>query len=137
MNQMETGPRPLTRIMHVDDEPDILEVAKLALEEVGGYTVESCGSGAEALARAPEFHPDMILLDVMMPGMSGPDALKALRNLPETAKTPIVFMTAKVRARDIQALRQCDTLDIIEKPFDPMTVSELVDKIWRDRGTPR
>jgi len=128
-----TGHPPL-RILHVDDEADIRQVAKLALEQVGGFTVESCESGAQAIEKAPIFNPDMILLDVMMPGMSGPDTLEALRGLPETAGTPIVFMTAKVQAPEIKALRELGATGVIEKPFDPMTVSECIKQIWEDHA---
>lgn len=124
----------LNRILHVDDEADIREVAKLALEDVGGFTVESCSSGDEAIERAAAFGPDIILLDVMMPGQSGPEVLKSLRRMPETAETPVVFMTAKVQAREIEALKQLGAIDVIEKPFDPMEVSELVNDIWSRRN---
>jgi len=122
------------RILHVDDEPDIREVAKLAFEQVGGFTVESCESGVQAIEKAPLFNADMILLDVMMPGMSGPETLKALRDLPETAGTPIVFMTAKVQASEIRALRELGATGVIEKPFDPMTVSECIKQIWEEHA---
>ncbi len=121
----------LTRILHVDDDPDIREVAKLALETLGGYTVESCESGDAAVAKMPVFHPDIILLDVMMPGMSGPRTLKEIRSLPEGVATPVVFMTAKVQAEEIEALKESGAVDVIEKPFDPMEVSDRVQSIWR------
>lgn len=122
--------RDLNRILHVEDEPDIRQVAKLALEAVGGFTVESCASGAQAIERAPEFGPDIVLLDVMMPGMSGPEVLDALRGLQETAEVPVIFMTAKVQAREVEALRELGAVGVIEKPFDPMTISGLVAEIW-------
>ena len=120
----------LNRILHVDDEPDIREVARLALEEFGGFTIESCASGVQALEKAPTFSPDVILLDVMMPGMSGPEVLRALRVLPETAGIPVIFMTAKVQAREIAALTELGAIGVIEKPFDPMTMSGQVAEIW-------
>jgi CheY-like chemotaxis protein len=120
----------LSRILHVDDEPDIREVARLALEEVGGFTVESCSSGAQAIKKAPTFSPDVILLDVMMPSMSGPEVLKALRALPETSEIPVIFMTAKVQAREIEALTELGAIGVIEKPFDPMMMSGQVTQIW-------
>lgn len=119
------------RVMHVDDESDIREVARMALEEVGGFTVESCASGTQAIEKAPAFGPEVILLDVMMPGMSGPAVLEALRGMPETASIPVIFMTAKVQAREIEALTELGAIGVIEKPFDPMTMSSLVTEIWR------
>ena len=69
----------LNRILHVGDEPDIREIAKVSPEAVGGFTVETCSSGREALDRAEQFAPDLLLLDVMMPGMDGPTTLGELR----------------------------------------------------------
>lgn len=120
----------LSRVLHVDDEPDIREIARLALEEVGGFTVESCASGAQAIEKAPAFDPDVILLDVMMPGMSGPEVLEALRTRPETSGIPVIFMTAKVQASEIEALTELGAIGVIEKPFDPMTMSGQVAEIW-------
>ncbi len=91
----------LHRILYVEDEPDIQAVAKLALEMVGGFTVKVCSSGEEALREAAAFAPDMILLDVMMPGMDGPSTLKALRELPSLAELPVAFMTAKVQPAEV------------------------------------
>jgi CheY-like chemotaxis protein len=120
----------LTRILYVEDEPDIQMVARLALETLGGFTVEVCGSGGEAIQRAPSFRPQFILLDVMMPGMDGPSTLKALRELSETAATPVVFMTAKVQPGEIAQYKELGAVDVIPKPFDPMTLASRVEQIW-------
>lgn len=120
----------LKRVLHVDDEPDIREIARLALEEIGGFTVESCASGSQAIDTAPGFVPDVILLDVMMPGMSGPEVLEALRQRPETSGIPVIFMTAKVQASELEALTKLGAIGVIEKPFDPMTMSGQVAEIW-------
>lgn len=120
----------LTRILYVEDEPDIQMVARLALETLGGFTVEVCSSGDEAIARAPGFQPQFILLDVMMPGMDGPTTLKMLRGLPQTASTPVVFMTAKVQPSEIAQYKELGAVDVIPKPFDPMTLAGRVEEIW-------
>ena len=120
----------LKRILYVEDEPDIQAVAKMALEMVGGFTVRICSSGEEALGVAADFAPDLILLDVMMPGMDGPSTLKALRNLPSLAKIPVAFMTAKVQPQEVEQYRSLGARDVIAKPFDPMTLSEQVRAIW-------
>lgn len=122
--------RNLHRILCVEDEPDIREVVKLALEAIGGFRVELCESGMEALAKAPGFSPDLILLDVMMPNMSGPSTLEALRELSQFSTTPIVFMTAKTQAEEICRYRELGAIDVITKPFDPMTLSQKVREIW-------
>ncbi len=122
----------MKRILFIEDEQDIQEVAQLALEAIGGYTVEVCSSGAEALDRVVEFAPDLILLDVMMADMDGPTTLKALRKMPETANTPIIFMTAKSQAREIQRFKKLSTLDVITKPFDPMALSDQIAGIFKN-----
>jgi len=120
----------LTRILYVEDEPDIQTVARLALETLGGFTVEICSSGSEALSRAPGFQPQLILLDVMMPGMDGPTTLGKLRELPQFTATPVIFMTAKVQPGEVAGYREIGAADVIPKPFDPMTLSSQVQAIW-------
>lgn len=120
----------LKRLLFVEDEPDIQVVARLALEAVGGFQVEICSSGNEALAKSPNFGPDLILLDVMMPGMDGPTTLKALREQPLTATTPVIFMTAKVQPYEVAEYKRLGALDVIAKPFDPMQLSATINAIW-------
>lgn len=120
----------LKRLLFVEDEPDIQVVARLALEAVGGFQVAICSSGKEALAKAPDFGPDLILLDVMMPGMDGPSTLKGLRELPATATTPVIFMTAKVQPYEVAEYKRLGALDVIAKPFDPMQLSATINAIW-------
>lgn len=120
----------LMRILYVEDEPDIQTVARLALETLGGFTVAICGSGKEALDRAPDFQPQLILLDVMMPSMDGPTALGMLRALPQFTDTPTIFMTAKVQPAEIAHYLQLGAVDVIPKPFDPMILSSQVQAIW-------
>ena len=121
---------PLIRILYVEDEPDIQIVARLALETLGGFTVAVCGSGPEALSRAPDFLPQLILLDVMMPIMDGPGTLKLLRALPAFAATPVIFMTAKVQPSEVAHYLALGAVAVIPKPFDPMTLSGQVQAIW-------
>ena len=120
----------MKRILHVEDEEDIREVAKIALEEVGGFTVETASSGFEALTKAPAFAPDLILLDVMMPGMDGPATLVEFRRMPATASVPVVFMTAKVQAQEVARYLELGALGVIPKPFDPMTLAAQVRALW-------
>ena len=121
----------LRRILFVEDDPDIQTVAKMALEAIGGFTVLACGSGSEALARLDEFAPDLVLLDVMMPGMDGPATLAALRQTPSGRDLPVVFMTARVQSQEVAAYREMGAEDVIAKPFDPMMLSEQVLSIWK------
>lgn len=124
----------LQRIMLIDDEDDIRAVAELTLEAVGGFTLKACASGQSALAVIDEFLPQLILLDVMMPGMDGPATLKAIRKLPGFAQTPAVFMTAKAQEAEIDRYLSLGAEAVIPKPFDPMTLPDQIREIW-DRLT--
>lgn len=121
----------LQRILYVEDEPDIQAVVRLALENIGGYTLEVCSSGQEAISRGEAFNPDMLLLDVMMPGLDGPTTLQELRKKPSLANKPAVFMTAKVQPQEVAHYKEIGAVDVIVKPFDPTTLSDDVNKIFQ------
>lgn len=121
----------LQRILYVEDDPDIQVIAVMVLESLHGFTLETCSSGAEALAKAVAFKPDLILLDVMMPAMDGPETLKNLRLFPQLSTTPVVFMTAKVQPQEVQHYLSLGAIDVIAKPFDPMTLAEQLRAIWQ------
>ena len=123
----------LKRILYVEDESDIQAIAKIALESVGGFTLMICSSGKEALEKAAEFAPELLLLDVMMPEMDGPSTLKLLRKIPELNSVPAIFMTAKVQPSEVEELKTLGALDVIAKPFDPMTLAEQIKKIWETK----
>jgi len=120
----------LNSILYAEDEPDISQVAKLALETVGGFQVEVYSNGRLALEAAPQVKPDLILLDVMMPEMDGPSTLKALRETPGIKDIPVIFMTAKVQPSEIQGYKDLGAIDVISKPFDPMSLSDRINEIW-------
>lgn len=121
----------LPLVLHVDDDEDIREIALIALETIGGLTVVQCDSGAEALRLAPQSMPDLFLLDVMMPGMTGIETLRGLRSMEQFADTPAIFMTAKIHDEDVNELMATGALAVIKKPFDTMTVAEEIVTIWR------
>ena len=123
--------RELKRILYVEDDSDIRTITAMALETVGGFAVIPCSSGEEALAAAPGANADLILLDVMMPGMDGLATLSALRGLSQTTDIPVIFMTAKVQASEIQQYMDLGVVDVIAKPFDPMTLSAQIGEIWQ------
>ena len=110
---------PKPRILIVEDDKDIRFVTRMTLQTLGGYEVADCGSGAEALRVAGDFAPDLLLLDVMMPGMSGPDTLAALRRVPGLEAKPAIFLTARTQAREVEGYQWMGVADIIAKPFDP------------------
>lgn len=120
----------LHRIMHVEDDPSIQQVAKIALEAVGGFTVHTCSSGQQALADYPSAAAQLILLDVMMPGMDGPTTLQQLQAKYDLTKVPVVFMTAKVQSNEIASYTAMGAADVVAKPFDPMTLSCQIRQIW-------
>ena len=120
----------LQRILHAEDDPSIQAVAKVALEMIGGYQVLACSSGQEALAQVVRFDPQLILLDVMMPGMDGPETLSRLRELIDLKGILVVFMTAKVQPEELDELRRLGAQDVIVKPFDPMQLAMRIRSIW-------
>ncbi|MEM1201913.1 MAG: response regulator [Acidobacteriota bacterium] len=120
----------LQRILLVEDETDIQMVARIALEDLGGFQVEVCASGSEALQRGPTFSPQLILLDFMMPGMDGGSTMGALGELPKLASVPVVFLTARAQLEEMAEYRRLGAFDVIVKPFDPMTLSQRVREIW-------
>jgi CheY-like chemotaxis protein len=119
------------RILYIDDEADIREVAEMALELDPGFEVRTCASGREGLAAAREWQPGLILLDVMMPELDGPGVLERLRQDPATAAIPVVFITARTQAHEVERLRALGARGVLAKPFDAMTlagqVRELLD----------
>jgi CheY-like chemotaxis protein len=110
--------------MIVDDEPDIREIAALSLESLHGWEIVPVGSGGEAVVAAAAQVPDVILLDVMMPGQDGPATLAALRAQESTREVPVVFLTAKAQSRERAALEELGAVGVLAKPFDPMTLGE-------------
>ncbi|MFN3932131.1 MAG: response regulator [Brevundimonas sp.] len=113
------------KVLHVDDEPDIREVAAFALEMDPEISVRSAASGHDALAALRDgFAPDVVLLDVMMPELDGPGTLARLRQLPDHSDTPVIFMTARAQAHELDRFLQLGAIAVIIKPFDPMTLSQ-------------
>lgn len=120
----------LERVMHVEDDESIRAITEIALTDVAGITLLSCDSGKSALAQAEDFAPQLILLDVMMPQMDGLQTLAALRQLPSLAKTPVVFMTAKIQQAEKQRYHDAGAVAVIEKPFEPMELGEILNQIY-------
>jgi CheY-like chemotaxis protein len=121
----------LKKILYAEDDDDIRSVAVLALEMIGGFVVSACTSGFEAVEKAASFDPDLILLDVMMPGMDGPATLTRLRELPELARVPAVFFTAKAQPSEVERLRALGAQAVLAKPFDPADLSADLRRIWK------
>jgi two-component system, OmpR family, response regulator len=120
----------LRTVLYVDDEPDIREIVELALGLVEGLNVEVCESGERALQRLPVITPDLVLLDVMMPGTDGPTTLQRMRADPRFANIPVVFVTAKAMPAEVARFRELGAVAVIAKPFDPLQFGQQIVAIW-------
>ncbi len=119
----------IRKVLLVDDEDDIRTIGQLSLGRVGGWQTVLAASGAEAVSKAAAEQPDLILLDVMMPGMNGPTTLGQLRAQEATARTPVIFMTAKIQKQEVARYLELGAVGVIGKPFDPMTLPEEIQKL--------
>lgn len=124
--------KKLRRITCIDDDDDILRVAQLCLEHMGGYDVTCFDSPRAALEQVVRERPDFILLDVMMPEMDGLRTLDCLRAQVKLHEVPIAFMSARVRPEEIADYQARGANGVIAKPFDPARLSEQVSTIWSD-----
>ena len=120
----------LKRILYAEDEEDIRAIAQIALEDIGGFTVNYCKTGIEILRAAEDFHPDLVLLDVMMPEMDGVTTLERLHQIPSLQQIPAIFMTAKIQPDEIAIYKSLGILGVITKPFDPMKLSSTIQSMW-------
>lgn len=123
------------RILVVDDDEMTRMLAQLTLEELGACQVLALGSGEEALVQAAAFSPDLLLLDVTMPGISGPETLAGLRQQPGLAHVPAIFLTAHTQASRVAGLRELGAIDVIAKPFEPEHLCERVASALALAGT--
>lgn len=114
------------KILIIDDEDDIREVAALSLESVAGWEVVTANSGAQGITLASEEKPDAILLDVMMPGMDGPTTFREMQKNPAIASIPVLLLTAKVQASDQRRFADLGVKAVLFKPFDPLELSTQI-----------
>jgi CheY-like chemotaxis protein len=120
----------LRTVLYVDDEPDIRQIVQMALGLAPELVIHTAESGQHALTLARELRPDLILLDVMMPGLDGPGTLSLMRSEPALAPIPVVFMTAKAMPQEVVRFRQMGAAGVIAKPFDPMQLTQQVFALW-------
>ncbi|UWR21934.1 response regulator [Sulfitobacter sp. S190] len=116
----------MIKLLHVEDDADIREIAKLSLELSGEFEVVQCETGPDALAKVETYTPDIILLDMMMPGMTGKETLQLMRKMESLKDTPAVFMTARAQESELDELRAIGAAEVISKPFDPMSLGEQI-----------
>lgn len=122
--------KDLRLILLIEDEPDIQEIVRSALELVGGYDVISAYNGRDGYDLAVQKRPDLILLDMMMPGINGIETFSLLHENEATTSIPVIFMTAKVQQHEIDSYLKLGSVALIPKPFDPMTISAQIADIW-------
>jgi CheY-like chemotaxis protein len=120
-------------ILHVEDDADIREITKLALEALGGLSVAQVESGGQAISQAPVVQPDLLLLDMTLPDMDGVQTMHALRALSGFEDIPAIFMTARAQYEEHEILIQAGALGVIPKPFDAMTLAQDILELWETR----
>ncbi|ALE17390.1 Two-component response regulator [Altererythrobacter epoxidivorans] len=119
------------KVLYVDDEPDIREIAEMALSLDPDFAVRTASSAADALSILKEWAPDVALLDVMMPGMDGPTLEAELRRSERYASLPVIFVTARAQRSELQSFSTNGAVGVIAKPFNPMTLAQSVREILR------
>lgn len=122
----------LKKILYVEDDRSIAEMAMMALEDIGEFDVKHCLSGVEAVASFEAFMPQVVVLDVMMPEMDGPETLRQIRQLNGGSQIPVIFMTAKAQIHEQEEYLAMGALAVIVKPFDAVTLSDQVRTIWEE-----
>lgn len=126
---------PGHRVLIIDDEDDIREIAALSLETVAGWEVLMANSGAAGIRKAQEQLPDAILLDVMMPEKDGPTTFREMRSIPAIAHIPVILLTAKVQAADQKRFSDLGVAAVMFKPFDPLTLAaDIAEVLGWTRG---
>ena len=122
--------RPLNRICYVEDDEDIQRIVRMSLERVGKMTVEVVGDPTKAIEAMTTFHPDLVMLDWMMPAMDGPTLFREMKLRQETQALPVVFITAKAGQRDLDELMKMGAAGTISKPFNPKDLPDQLRAIW-------
>jgi two-component system OmpR family response regulator len=129
--------RDLQSVLYVDDDPDICSVVQATLRLVPGLNVQTADSGERAIDLAYELRPDLVLMDVMMPGLDGPSTFRRLRESALLREIPVIFMTAKVLPAEITQLIQLGAIGVIVKPFDPLKLYGELISLWNKGSTAR
>jgi CheY-like chemotaxis protein len=122
---------PAATILICDDEPNLRELMRVSLGP--DYSFVEAADGIEALEHIERLHPDLVLLDVMMPGTSGLTVIEQLRNDSEIADTPVIVVSAFATENDRLAAFDAGATEFVKKPFDPATLRSLVEDILASR----
>jgi two-component system, OmpR family, response regulator len=122
--------KPLSRILYVDDDASMRELVRAALAAEPDLSVVTCSSGFEALIIVGQLRPDLVMLDVSMPRLDGPETLECLRAMEFSHHTPVIFVGAGLTPREQERLQVLDAADVITLPFDPSTLPAMIRSIW-------
>ena len=120
----------LNKILHLEDDHEILQITGMALEMIGGYTILQLDRGEKALSAIEEFAPQLILSDVQMPGLTGPEAVAEIRKIPGYENIPTIYLTARLMNGSPNLLVHSQDWAIIGKPFDPTTLADEIRDVW-------
>lgn len=127
-----TALRPqLSNILYVEDSILVQKIARIALRDIGGFRVEFCTNGVEALVTAAHSMPDLLLLDRNLPDMSGMELLKRLRRDAALKNVPVIFITATTDTQDLEELRKLSQMPVIRKPFNPKFLAGEIERCWQ------
>jgi two-component system OmpR family response regulator len=124
-------------VLYVDDDEDICRVVEATLRLVAGLIIRTACTGERAIDVAYDFRPELILMDVMMPGLDGPSTLERMRRSALLANIPVIFMTAKVLPAEIAQLLELGAIGVIVKPFDPLKLYEDLCALWTNKAAVR
>ncbi len=124
----------IEKVMLVDDDANIRIIAEIALADVGNWQVVLADSGASAIETAQREKPDLILLDVMMPGMDGPTTMVKLQECLDPMP-PVIFLTAKVQSTEVEHYQSLGAAGVIRKPFDPITLPDEIRAVLDGNST--
>ncbi len=120
----------LKRIMYVDDDPDLQDIVRLGLETRADFTVTCCDSGNQALEEIPSFKPDLVILDMVLPGMSGLQLLERMRELRGVPWIPVIFLTSKITPHQLEEYKELGVIGVINKPLNPLELRHKVRELW-------
>lgn len=123
------------RMVYVDDEPQARKIVKEALggDEDDPHFLVTCATGRELIARLRELQPELILLDLRMPDMNGPDTIEALRKSPAYTNPPVIFVTERQKVKMIDTYKALGVIGVIYKPLEPKELRSQIEKLWQER----
>ena len=121
------------RVLHVEDDPSLQNLVRAALEHLGGYEVRSAADGRQALDAVRDFRPQLLLLDLDLPGISGIDTLGALRRREGLRDVPVIFLTAATDPQVLDELRSLGVQEVLRKPFRPRLLVEAVGRVLKEK----